>query len=258
MADPDDPAARLQLAALYFERGEYAQVIKQGETVLETDPQALDALYLTGLSYLQAGYPHKAIPLLTQFVDLRQASDLWRTDLYLEETLYYLGSAYLQTEQPALAQQLLDLALVIDHTDSDAYFLLGQAYAELGQVEKASEQYFAALGFVPDYEAVYLALSNLGDDPGQPGRLYFSRAGLAYCRRDYSNALQQLQLAVEVQPQFAPAYVLLGLVYEELGDLDQAQQAMEMALVLDPDNFLAQHVLGRMAAVIEGMPGSEP
>ena len=258
MADPADPSARLQLAALYFESGEYAQVIRQGELVLSDNPESQDALYLVGLSYLQTGDPYKAIPLLTRFASLRRESSLWRTDLYLEDALYDLGAAYIQTHQPELARQSLDLALVIDHTDSDALYLLGQAYFELGQTEKAAEQFLAALDYVPDFEAVYLALSDLGDDPDQPGRLAFAEAGLAYCRRDYSTALGKLSRVVDLQPQFAPAYVLLGLVYEGLGDLDQASQAMEMVLALEPDNFLARHVLGRMAAVIEGLPGVEP
>lgn len=255
MINPDDPSTRLKLAAMYFERGEYNRVITQGEDVLTTNPDSQDALYLIGLSYLQTGYPDKAIPLLSKFAELRQESTLWRTDVYLEEVLYYLGGAYLDNDQPSLALQSLDLALEIDHTDADAHFLLGQAYDELGMVGKAAEEYMAALNYVPDFEAVYQALSLMDYDPSQPGRQDFAYAGLAYCQQDYITALQILFKVLDVQPQFTPAHVLLGLVYEELGDLDHARQAMEMALTLDPDNFLAQHILGRMTTVLEGTSG---
>ena len=97
-----------------------------------------------------------------------------------------------------------------------------------------------------------------GYNPSQPGRVDFAEAGLAYCQRDYSSALGKLHRAVDLQPEFAPAYVLIGLVYEGLGDLNKAHQALGTALELDPDNFLAQHVLGRIAAVRGGMIGSEP
>ena len=258
LAEPGDPAARLQLASLYFERGEYARAIEQGESVLAANPEAQDALYLVGLAHIQAGSPQKGIPLLTRFSDLRQESAMWRTDLHLEEALYYLGAAYIDVGEFDPARQALSLALEIDHTDADAIFLLGQVYAGLGQIESAAEQYLAALSYVPDFEAVYLALFHLDSISGQAGRLAYAQAGLAYCHHDYSTAVEKLVLALEAAPQFTPAYVLLGLVYEGQGELGQARQTLEMALALDPENFLARHVLGRLAADRGAAAGSEP
>jgi len=248
LATPDDPSARIQLAALYFDRGDYDQVIEHGDTVLAANPENQDALYLVGLAYIQTGNPLKGIPLLAQFAEVRQASAMWRTDMYLEEVLYFLGGAYLQTNQLDLAKSTLNLALEIDHTDADALYLLGETFAKLGQTELAAEKYLVALDFVPDFEAVYQALYDLDSTHSQPGRQAYAEAGLAFCHRDYSFALAKLDLALEASPRFTSAYVLLGLVYEGQGEPDMARQALEMALSLDPENFLAHHVLGRLAA----------
>ena len=213
---------------------------------------------MVGLAHIQAGNPQKGIPLLTRFASLRQESAMWLTDSQLEEALYYLGAAYIEVGQSEPAQQALSLALKIDHTDADSIFLLGQVYAGLGQIESAAEQYLAALSFVPNFEAVYLALFHLDSVSGQAGRLAYAEAGLAYCQHDYSTAEEKLDLALEAEPQFVPAYVLLGLVYEGQVELGQARQALEMALVLDPENFLAHHVIGRLEADFGKAAGSEP
>ena len=258
LAEPGDPAARMQLAAIYFERGEYAQAIEQGNAVLASNPESQDALYLVGLAYIQAGNSQKGIPLLSQFADLRQDSAMWRADLQLEEALYYLGAAYIQVNQFELARQALSLALEIDRTDADAIFLLGQVYAGLNQVEAAAEQYLAALQYVPDFEAVYLALLHLDSASGHTGRLAYAEAGLAYCRQDYAAVIEKLGIALEAEPQFASAYVLLGLAYEGQGEFELASHNLEKALVIEPDNFLAHHVLGRIAAERGAEAGSKP
>ena len=258
LAEPGDPAARMQLASIYFERGEYAQAIEQGNAVLASDPESQDALYLVGLAHIQIGSAKKGIPLLSQFADLRQDSAMWRTDLQLQEALYYLGAAYIQVGQFELARQALSLALDIDRTDADAIFLLGQVYAGLGQVESAAEQYLAALRYVPDFEAVYLALFHLDSVSGNTGRLAYAEAGLAYCQHDYATAVEKLVSAIEAEPEFVAAYVLLGLVHEGQGELDQARQNLEKALAMEPKNFLARHVLGRIATTSGADTRSEP
>jgi tetratricopeptide (TPR) repeat protein len=258
LAEPGDPAARMQLAVIYFEQGEYAQAIEQGNAVLALNPESQDALYLVGLAHIQVGNTLKGIPLLSQFADLRQDSAMWRADLQLEEALYYLGTAYIQVGQFELARQALSLALEIDRTDADAIFLLGQVYAGLNQVEAAAEQYLIALRYVPDFEAVYLALLQLDSVSNQTGRLAYAEAGLAYCRQDYAAAIEKLGSAASAEPQFAAAYVLLGLAHEGQGEFELASQNLEKALVIEPDNFLAHHVLGRIAAERGAETGSEP
>jgi tetratricopeptide (TPR) repeat protein len=258
LADPGDPTARIQLAAMYFEHGEYAQAIEQGESVLASNPEYQDALYLVGLAHIQAGSPQEGIPMLARFADHRRDSAMWRTDLQLEEALYYLGAAYIQVDQLELARQALGLALEIDRTDADAIFLLGQVYAGLGQVEAAAEQYLAALRYVPDFEDVYLALFHLDSVSGHRGRLAYAEAGLAYCHQDYEIAIEKLDLTLKADPQFVAAYVLLGLAHEGQGELELARQNLEKALVIEPENFLAQHVLGRIAAGRGTEAGSEP
>ena len=258
LAEPGDPTARMQLAAMYFERGEYTQAIEQGESILASNPDSQDALYLVGLAHIQAGSSQKGILLLSRFADLRQDSAMWRTDLQLEEALYYLGAAYIQADQFELARQALSLALEIDRTDADAIFLLGQVYAGLGQVEAAAEQYLSALRYVPDFKAVYLALFHLDSISGHASRLAYAEAGLAYCRQDYATAIEKLVLALEAEPRFVAAYVLLGLAHEGQGESDQARQNLEKALAIEPENFLAQHVLGRISAERGAEAGPEP
>jgi tetratricopeptide (TPR) repeat protein len=44
----------------------------------------------------------------------------------------------------------------------------------------------------------------------------------------------------------------LGITYEQLGLLTDAENYLTHALALDPDNFLASHALGRVQHILAG------
>jgi Tfp pilus assembly protein PilF len=43
---------------------------------------------------------------------------------------------------------------------------------------------------------------------------------------------------------------MLGLTYEQLGDLDLASEYLGRALEYDPGSYLAEHALGRVMATL--------
>ena len=71
---------------------------------------------------------------------------------------------------------------------------------------------------------------------------------LAFSLDDLETARQELEQAVTSMPDYAPAYIGLALTYEKLGDLPKAKSAVETALLLEPNNFMAQQTLGRIEA----------
>jgi serine/threonine-protein kinase len=70
-----------------------------------------------------------------------------------------------------------------------------------------------------------------------------------YYRRNFGAALEQCDHTIELNPHFAPAYLTLSLVQEQLGDLEEALAALERAVSLSPLSPRMHGALGRIHAL---------
>jgi TolB-like protein/Tfp pilus assembly protein PilF len=70
-----------------------------------------------------------------------------------------------------------------------------------------------------------------------------------YYRRNFGAALEQCDHTIELNPHFAPAYLTLSLVQEQLGDLEEALAALERAVSLAPLSPRMHGALGRTLAL---------
>ena len=62
--------------------------------------------------------------------------------------------------------------------------------------------------------------------------------GIEVALRDlWKEALYRWQRAIDLDPTYAPAWNNLGIAFEHEGQFDEAREAYETALDLDPDNF---------------------
>jgi tetratricopeptide (TPR) repeat protein len=84
-----------------------------------------------------------------------------------------------------------------------------------------------------------------------PDYVSYARGMLAFSRKDYPAAMSHLQQAAEALPNFAPAFLGLGLTYESMENLQPALLAIERAVQLDPGDFATQQALGRIQAAQE-------
>lgn len=57
-----------------------------------------------------------------------------------------------------------------------------------------------------------------------------------YQQRNYNVALDELRLALEADPDYAPAYGMLGLIYMDLRENDKAQQSFQRGLQILPND----------------------
>jgi Flp pilus assembly protein TadD len=83
--------------------------------------------------------------------------------------------------------------------------------------------------------------------PGDAG--HYNLRGIAYhYLENYEKAMDDLQKALELDPNYAWAYCNRGFVYESLGDLEQAKADYEKALSLAGDD---QELIARINLAIE-------
>ena len=65
--------------------------------------------------------------------------------------------------------------------------------------------------------------------------------GIEVARRGlWREALYRWQRAINLDPTYAPAWNNLGIAFEHEGRFDEAREAYETALDLDPDNFMIE------------------
>lgn len=72
-------------------------------------------------------------------------------------------------------------------------------------------------------------------------RVHTDLAAGYYSRGQFEIALQELAIATQAFPRYAPAYNMLGLVYMELRDLGLAQNNFQTALSISPNDSDTHH-----------------
>ena len=244
--NPKDIEARISLAEMYLVDQKYGDAIVQASQVYKADPQNERSQFVLGVSYASLGKFSQAIPVLESFTSNRLTSPMANSDQALEAALYYLGSSYIETNQSAEAIKALTQALLINKTDADAMYKLGQAYARSNQPDQAIVQYDKAVRFVPDFQEAYQGMLEIYLTQNKTEYVHYARGMLAYSQKDLKKAKSELETSVNTLNNFAPLYVGLGSTYEELGETENAVQALTKALALDPNNFTAQQALGRI------------
>ena len=72
-------------------------------------------------------------------------------------------------------------------------------------------------------------------------RIHTELAGAYYQRGNLGVALSEARIAIAADSGYAPAYNVLGLVYGDLRELSEAQEAFERSLRLNPNDPDANH-----------------
>jgi tetratricopeptide (TPR) repeat protein len=246
--NPNDPDARMTLAQYYYDNFAYDEALEQSLQVLAALPESDGAMLVAGLSYYKLNDTENALLQLEQFAAIHRESPMASTDKLLEMALYFIGEMYVADYQPDKAIPALEEALQIDFTDADAMYQLGLAYAQSNQPEMAVAQYQNAVRFVPDFFEAYSGMADAYAQMAEPAYVDYARGMQAYTQQDYQDALPLLQRAVSSLPDYAPAHLGLGLVYEAMGDLDLAEASVLKTLELAPNDYMANHALGRIQA----------
>lgn len=145
-------------------------------------------------------------------------------------------------------------ALKADSNNPEYITSLGNAVLGLGRIDDAIKLFDDALLLDPDYKMARVGMANAlqeKDDPEAmiaffqdaakrapdiPGPLSHLGKALIDARR-YQDAIAILLKSIEVQIDFAPAHVHLGMAFREMGMLDEALECHKTAILLDNDDI---------------------
>jgi tetratricopeptide (TPR) repeat protein len=232
---PDQPQSLYLLADAYLKTG---NVEKGRSTVAQLDLLSLgNYRVLAGTGVLLARYRlyDDAIQHFQQALEANPNSDDVRFDL---------ADAYFRMQR---YQEALDTEQKIspDGQADNAYLaLLGDTYAHLGNGTDAAHVFQSSIDRNPDNDQGYLSLALLDLRQGNiagaqqtllkgqkrmpgSGKLYWGLGVTAAMQGNSGEAARQLELAVDLLPQWSGGYSTLGVLYFRTGQITKAREVLD-------------------------------
>ncbi len=133
-----------------------------------------------------------------------------------------------------MALQYLDRALALDARHAQAWYCKGSLLGDRGQFEEAIECYQKSAEFAEDH--AHLPLFNLGNIYQETDR--------------FEQALACFELATEVNPEMADAWINRGRLLDERDRHEEAIQCYDRALQLDRSDLMAWTNRGNSCAAL--------
>jgi len=273
---PDDVEGRRLMADLYRQAGRYEEALAELAAAEALDANDYRTHQLLASVYDQAGQPDRAqaagersLALLQQSVGGEGAAETAETHLSLGDAylmvgrldeavaeyeaarqslpsdprpLAGLGNAYYWQGRYADAEREYGSWIAVAPEDADAHLLLGMRYLAQGDEAQALPELERAAALATCSTAEHKVLGGAYFDAGR-----------------YEDAAAQYQKAVEIDPNDADAFYLLGAMFENQAwegqveqvdpadaRLAQAATALEKAVSLRPNFSQAQFALGNV------------
>jgi tetratricopeptide (TPR) repeat protein len=167
------------------------------------------------------------------------------------------ASGLLDHGQLAQADAMYKSVCELDPTHAEAWLMRGCIYGELGSLTSAVDCLRESIRLRPDCTEAYLALGQVLNAQGNRSDALASLrkaveldpeddqalcmlANLLVLQQDgYAEATECLRRAVEIKPDIADAWLLLGWTQSQLGDLTEAESCYQRTVGLEPDNIKA-------------------
>jgi len=238
---PDDPASIDVLARLQHHFGNSAEAIDAWKRCLRLDPSFVDAYYGIGSAATSRQQYDQAAQCYRRAMALDPASPKAPIDL-----AYALMSQGKLTEVVAVLEESTGGGL----RSMPAFLLLGQAYHQLKQYEKAKQSFETAVRIAPDYPSAHyglaMACARLGQkDQAEKHREEFRRLE-ALDREGRTRADTAPDDQLSVRERLAQAYTDAGRAYARHGDDGEAEAPWRRAAALDEGNTACREDLAAL------------
>ncbi len=245
---PNNADMRVALGEQYLLNRRYTDAIAQASAVLKAYPNKDRAMLVLGVSQALNGQPSQALAPLQKFVAIHAKQPSAGLDASLQAAYYYEGESLVHLGKPAAAIKPLESAVAINPMDADSLYLLGVANAASGRQARAVISYQRAVRLVPDYVEAYRGMASSYTALQKPALAKYATAMAAFAGKDFQGAQAGLQQFLATTRSFAPAYLGLGLIDEQLGDYQGALAALKQAQKLQPGDVAIDSALRRVTS----------
>ena len=275
---PNFKRAHYNLARVYRESGNLEAATHALTETLRLDPNyqrahelansIKQAHYNKGITYLNDERYSEAITAFQNAITL---------DADFTTAHYNLGLTYLKMETYVRAVDALQKTITLDRNYKVAHHSLALAYLGQQELGKARDAAREALKLDPNYQPALSLLEAIDpsftppetqtttppepDQPveqqpaAKPRQETHYELGIAYQESEmYTEAVMEFQKAIALDPDFISAHTSLGEVYLEMGQLDAAENAANIALRIDANSEPARQLLDDIRQVRPPMP----
>lgn len=217
--DNDNLHARLELGYLALIARQYKQALDYADAVLKKDVYNAEAYFLKGMIFEDKRDTTRAISSYVTAIE--QENDYY--EAYMQVGLLSFNS------NPKLGKGFIKNALRIKSESMEALYAYGMICQESGDYNEAIETYYKILSIEEFREPHF----NLG---------FIHQEYL----KVYDVAVEHYTNAIRVEPKYIDAYFNRALCYEQLGEPQKAVEDLKIALKLNPQYTEAAVLMGRI------------
>ncbi len=221
---------------------------------IEQDPADRSAAEMRGVALFRQGKAAEAVPLLESGKGAATGANV--------DGNYVLALCYMDTRKYDQARAALAAQYGFPPDAAEAYLLAGRLLFRREYTPAAEEAVRKSIAIAPGLPLAHELLGEIalakGDLPGSIAEfereraidpLYggiYDRLGDAYTRMgEYEKAQQALNRAILLEPNATGPYILLGKVLLKQRNAALAGLYLEHAVHMDPGNYIAHNLLGQ-------------
>ena len=235
--DSANTTAYMWLGQLHEEMGDFETAVALSKRAVELRPESPDYRYIVGTQLLRMGEVEEAADWLRAVVEERPRHQ--GAQYNLGQALMRLGEEAeaeihltLAEEAQQIQQEINEAHEAVNREPSDVqkWLRLSEVHRKAGMYDRALDAYKRAIAIVPNDLRMHVNLASLMLESG-----------------DADAAIAQYRMILARDSSLAGAWLNLGVAYGNAGRRDEAREAWNMALRLDPGNRAARNYLNQLA-----------
>ena len=249
-------AERATLAALYAKR--YADAMRSAQLWVELRPANLEAREALAMALLELNQPAQAQLHLEKILALEKARK------NLDRAYIRIANVLGRQSNRSAALEIMETLVRLYPKRAAAHFAVAHLAVRVGELDKANAAVDDALALKPDWEdaALFKArvlvskkdvpatqsfYENFLDDYPSSTNVRINYARYLVDQKQWEKARNQFKRVVKERPEDADAVYAVGLLSMQINKMAEAEQYMERALQLRPQNDQARLYLGQIA-----------
>lgn len=261
--DPENPDLYFARAEMFYQQEGYDEAISDLEKALSYDSTNADYLHLLADTYLDYYKSKKALETMEQVVEYHPRRI---------PSLLKLSEFQLILQQYNESMRTLDRVLQIDPQESEAYFMFGMNFKEMGDTARAISSFQSAVDNNPNLIDAWIELGQLHAGLGneiagqyfdsairiEPQNVTVKHAKAYYLqdKGDLEGSLALFRDIVRQDPQYEDAYYNSGLLYLDLDSVLQAHEQFDMTLQVNPVHIRAYYYRGVASEMMGNLPAA--
>jgi tetratricopeptide (TPR) repeat protein len=208
--DPDHELAHYDLSRAYFDLGRYKEAAEEAVAALKTDPEMTTGRINLGINAMT----NLGLSLMNQEKYEDAIRCFRRIEKEFAKTYFNLGLILFRTHRDKEALVYFKKAVEIEPDDPEYLNLIGQTYGELGNYKAAEKSLCRSLEIDSgDFRSFY-----------DLGNLFLK------IREKRKEAKRLLERAIEINPEYGPAYYCLCCWHALEGKKTKAIEFLEKAV----------------------------